>query len=101
MITVQAQNFANATTTLYAGSWWRLTNASLTGKSYTAATGTLDSSGITGTDPVISSAGAGSGTLTFGSGSGLLFTRAAPVAPFNAEIALAINVIDADDVSCH
>ncbi len=99
VITVQAQNVANATTTLYAGSWWRLTNASLTGKSYTAATGTLDTSGITGTDPVIASAGAGSGTLTFGSGSGLLFTRATPVAPFNAEIALAINVIDADGVA--
>ncbi len=48
---------------------------------------------------MIASAGAGSGTLTFGSGSGLLFTRATPVAPFNAEIALAINVIDADGVA--
>jgi MSHA biogenesis protein MshQ len=99
VITVQAQNVANATTTLYAGSWWRLTNASLTGKSYTAASGTLDASGAPGTDPVIADAGMGSGTLTFSSGTGFLFTRTTPVLPFNAETSLAINVIDADSVA--
>jgi MSHA biogenesis protein MshQ len=71
----------------------------LTGKSYTAATGTLDTSGITGTDPVIAAVGSGVGTLTFGSGTGLFFTRTTPVAPFDAEISLAINVIDADGVA--
>jgi MSHA biogenesis protein MshQ len=99
VITVQAQNFANATTTLYTGSWWRLTNASLTGKSYTAASGTFDASGAPGTDPVIADAGMGSGTLTFSSGTGFLFTRTTPVLPFNAETSLAINVIDADSVA--
>ncbi|MGH8753275.1 MAG: DUF6701 domain-containing protein, partial [Burkholderiales bacterium] len=101
VITVTAQDSANNTTNLYqtAGSWWRITNASLTGKAYAAATGTLNTSGITGTDPVIVSTGAGVGTLTFNSGTGPLFTRTtptAPASPFNADISLAINVIDAD-----
>ncbi len=99
VVTVQAQNFANGPATLYAGSWWRITSGSLTGKAYTAASGALDTSGITGTDPAINDAGAGSGTLTFGSGSGLFFTRTTPVVPFDAELSLAINVIDADGVA--
>ena len=99
VITVTAQDFANSTATLYAGALWQITNASLTGKSYTAASGTLDPSGITGTDPVIAVAGSGMGTLTFDSGTGLLFTRATPVAPFDADISLALNVIDADGVA--
>jgi MSHA biogenesis protein MshQ len=101
VITVTAQDFANNTTTLYntIGSWWRITNASLTGKSYTAAAGTLDASGVPGIDPVIVSVGLGAGTLTFSSGTGLFFTRTTPVAPFDADISLAINVIDADGVT--
>ena len=99
VITVTAQNFANNATTLYTGSWWRITGTSLTGKSYAAATGSLTTTGLPGTDPVISATGSGQGTLTFGSGSGLLFTRGAPVAPFNADISLSINVIDADGVA--
>src|SRR5207342_728198 len=74
VITVTAQDFANNATTLYntLGSWWRITNASLTGKAYTAAVGGApDTSGLPGTDPVIVSSGSGVGTLTFGSGSGL------------------------------
>jgi hypothetical protein len=99
VITVTARNFAGGTSVNYAGALWQITSASLTGKSYTAATGTLDTSGITGTDPVIAAVGSGVGTLTFGSGTGLFFTRTTPVAPFDAEISLAINVIDADGVA--
>jgi MSHA biogenesis protein MshQ len=101
VITVTAQDASNNTTTLYTGSWWRITNADLTGKTYTALSGTLDTSGITGTDPAIAeSAGSpGTGTLTFNSGSGLFFTRTTPVTPFNAEISLSINVIDADGIA--
>jgi len=99
VITVTARNFAGGTTANYAGALWQITTASLTGKSYTWANGTLDTSGITGTDPVILSVGAGVGTLTFGSGTGLFFTRATPVAPFDADISLAINVIDLDLVA--
>ena len=99
VITLLAENASNNPTTLYAGSWWRITSSSLTGKSYTAASGALDTSGITGTDPVINDAGSGSGSLSFSSGTGLFFSRATPVAPFDAEISLAINVIDADGVA--
>jgi MSHA biogenesis protein MshQ len=64
--------------------------------------GTPDTSGLPGTDPVILSSGAGVGTLTFGSGTGLFFTRTtptAPASPYDADISLAINVIDADGVT--
>jgi MSHA biogenesis protein MshQ len=48
---------------------------------------------------VIAASGAGVGTLTFSSTGGIAFQRAAPVAPFAAEIALSIDVIDADGVA--
>jgi MSHA biogenesis protein MshQ len=99
VITVTARNFANSTTTRYTGAWWRLTNASLTGKAYTTASGTLDTSGAPGTDPVIGTPGSGTSTLTFGSGTGFFFPRTTPVAPFDAEVSLGINVIDADGIS--
>src|SRR4029077_14477207 len=101
VITVTAQNFTNGTTANYTGALWQITNASLTSKSYTAASGFLvDATGITGTDPVIADGGGGTGPLTFGSGTGVLLTRpTTPVAPFNAEVSLAINVIDADGVA--
>jgi MSHA biogenesis protein MshQ len=99
VITVTAQDAANNTTTFYAGSWWRITNASLAGESYSAATGALDASGIPGTDPVVAQSGAGVGTLTFDSGTGLFFSRAGVVAPFAANVSLSINVLDADGVA--
>ena len=98
-ITVQAQNAANGATTLYTGAWWRITSASLTGKTYAAASGTLVTSGVPGTDPVIADAGTGSGSLAFSSGTGLLFSRTTPLAPFDAEISLGISVVDADGVA--
>ncbi|MEO8465886.1 MAG: DUF6701 domain-containing protein [Gammaproteobacteria bacterium] len=99
VITVTAEDASNSPTTFYAGNWWRITNASTTGKTYAAVTGTLDASGITGTDPVIASSSLGAGTLTFGSGTGLLFARNMPADPFNANISLSINVIDADGIA--
>lgn len=38
-------------------------------------------------------------TLIFSSGAGLAFTRTTPVAPFDADLSLALNVIDADGVA--
>jgi hypothetical protein len=110
-IAVTAQNFANGTTTLYAGNWWRITNTSLAPGSqaarYTAATGTLDLNLLppASADPAIDSAnpGSGAGTLTFGgatlaTGLSLLRSTATPTAPFDADISLALNIIDADGV---
>jgi hypothetical protein len=100
VITVTAQSFDNVTTTNYTGALWQITNSSLTGKSYTTASGgSLDITGITASDPLIVDGGNGIGTLTFSSGTGLLFPRSTAVAPFNAEVSLAINVIDADGIT--
>jgi MSHA biogenesis protein MshQ len=100
VMTVTALNAAGATTRNYTGSFWKLTTASLTGKSYQAMTGTLNTGNLPATDPVIVDNGNGTGTLTFSSGSGgLNFVRGAPSAPFNAELALQINVIDTDAVA--
>lgn len=100
VITVTAQNALGGTTRNYTGSFWKLTNASLTGKAYTAQSGTLNTVALPATDPVIVDAGNGVGTLTFSTGpTGIAFDRGTPGAPFNAEIALAINVLDSDGVA--
>jgi uncharacterized repeat protein (TIGR01451 family) len=99
VLTVTARNAAGATTLNYTGVWWMLSNASLTGKSYQAETGTLDLGLLPNPDPVIVDGGNGSGTLTFGSGGGIAFNRAAPLDPFAAEIGLQINVIDGDGIA--
>ncbi len=105
VLTVTARNLTDGTTVNYKGTtpasqaFFKITNASLTGKTYTAASGTLDAGAVTAPDPAIAAAGNGTGTLTFNSGSGLKFTRTTPQTPFDAEIALTINVIDADGVA--
>lgn len=96
ILTVTARNRAGATTQNYRDDFWKITAATLTGKAYSALSGSIDTAGITGADPVIGANGDGTGTLTFGAGTGLRFVRTTPVVPFNAEIALAINVIDGD-----
>lgn len=110
VITVTAREAGGATTSRYTGSWWRLTNNTLTpappalqSARYTAMSGALDTSALPATtaDPAIVDSGNGSGTLTFSGGAtGFRFTRApgAPSAEFNAEIGLSLNVIDADSV---
>lgn len=99
VITVTAKNKQGATTANYAGAWWKISGATLTGKTYRTVTGTLDLSGLPATDPVISGLGGGMGLLSFGSGSGLRFVRGVPVAPFDAEIGLEINIFDADGIA--
>lgn len=98
VITVTGQDFSNNPTSLYTGAWFRVSNSSLTGRSYTAAPATLNTGGLPlpSTDPTINSA---LRTLTFSSGTGLLFDRTTPGAPFDAEISLAINVSDDDTVA--
>lgn len=104
IITVTARNFANAITTNYDGALWKITNTSVTGKAYSAATGTLVVTGLPATDPAIAPTGAGVRTLTFGAGTGISFSRLVPAPlpaprdPFDADISLSINVIDGDGV---
>jgi hypothetical protein len=106
----------NQTTTNYAGNYMKFTNASLAQTTYATQAGrytrfdvlgggstpTLDVSGLPATtaDPAIGTFTNGVGTLTFAGGSGLAFTRGTttPSALFNADIALALNVIDTDNV---
>lgn len=108
VITVRGRNQAGVTTQNYSGTFWKVTSGSLSAKAYAALSGTLSTAGITGTDPVIGYNGdgitvpqpaAGTGTLTFTSGTGLSFTRSTPVAPFDAEISLAITIADTESVA--
>ncbi|MBT8136492.1 MAG: hypothetical protein KJO54_05705 [Gammaproteobacteria bacterium] len=100
-VTVTAEAAGNTTTQNYTGAFWKLDNASLVNRTYTAATGTLDTSGLpaAASDPVIVDSGGGVGTLTFSSGAGLAFQRTAPAAPFDADIELNIDVLDSDSVA--
>ncbi|HSZ08826.1 MAG TPA: DUF6701 domain-containing protein [Steroidobacteraceae bacterium] len=103
VLTVTALTAAGMTAGNYTGAFLKLTNSTLTARTYspTPANPALDASGLpsTATDPVIADLGSGHATLTFSTGTGLLFTRGAAVAPFSARIALSINVIDSDGVA--
>jgi MSHA biogenesis protein MshQ len=100
VITATAQALGGATTRNYTGAFLKLTNSSLTARTYTPmpASPALDLSGLPAAtiDPTIADLGAGQATLTFSAGSGLLFSRTSAIAPFSANIALSINVIDSD-----
>ncbi|MDH3578013.1 MAG: hypothetical protein OEO71_09380 [Gammaproteobacteria bacterium] len=101
LITFTALAAGGSTTQNYTGSFFKVTNSSLQNRSYTAASGTLDLSGLPATtaDPVIADTAAGTGTLLFSSGTGISFLRAAVEAPFDADISLSIDVIDTDGVT--
>ncbi|MGO8831145.1 MAG: DUF6701 domain-containing protein [Steroidobacteraceae bacterium] len=103
VLTATALAAGGATTRNYTGPFLKLTNGSLTGRTYTPtpASPALNISGLpsTAVDPVIADLGTGQATLTFSAGSGLSFSRGSAIAPFNANIALSINVIDTDGVA--
>jgi hypothetical protein len=123
VITVTARNgtsngLTNVTTKNYAGAYMKITNASLTPATQagrysrfdalgSGATPALDTSALNQVngpitfDPTIGSFTNGVGALTFNSGGGLAFARSTttPAAPFSADIALALNVIDSDGVA--
>ena len=99
-ITVTALNKDGDVTENYTGDWWKIADATLTDKTYTAETGTLDLSSLPAGDPSISDLGGGTGLLTFSDGGGISFVRNdTPDAPFDAEISLSINVLDADGIA--
>jgi MSHA biogenesis protein MshQ len=101
VITATAVAVSGATTTNYSGSFFKLSNTTLTGRSYSSPAGALDVSGLpaTAVDPSIDNPSGGVATLTFSSGSGIAFVKGAPQAPFNAQVQLAINVLDGDGVA--
>lgn len=102
VLSVMARNALGGTTQNYTapGGWLKLDTADLSGKTYTAQTGTLDTGLIApGSDPVVANSGAGVATLTFSDGGGIRFARVDPLAPFDAEISLAINVQDDEGVA--
>jgi MSHA biogenesis protein MshQ len=103
VITAIAQALGGTTTLNYTGSLMRLTNGSLTGRTYTPSPSsnalTLTGLPATSVDPTIADLGTGSVTLTFSAGSGLSFTRTTATAPFSANISLSQNVIDLDSVA--
>lgn len=98
VITFTARALGGEVTENYTGGFFKLDNASLPDPSYTATPATLDTSGLppAGSDPTIVDLSGGDGTLTFSSGTGLLFTRGAEEPEFDADIRLSIDVIDND-----
>lgn len=98
VITFTATALAGEVTENYAGGFFKVDNASLPDPVYTSVPATLDTSGLppSGSDPVVAELGAGVGTLTFSSGSGLAFTRGAEEPAFDADIRLSQSVVDSD-----
>jgi MSHA biogenesis protein MshQ len=101
VITATAVSMSGGTTTNYRGAFFKLTNATLAGRTYSSPAAALDTTGLpsTAVDPVIANPSGGVATLTFGSGAGLEFVKGAPQAPFAAAIALSIDVQDSDGVA--
>ncbi|MDZ7767968.1 MAG: LamG domain-containing protein [Woeseiaceae bacterium] len=100
-ITTTARATDGSVTQNYAGAFFRIDNSTLQNRSYTSANGTLDTSGVPGSagDPAVADLGNGVAALTFDAGAGLVYDRSVPEMPFSADIALSIDVIDADGVT--
>lgn len=100
VITATAQAVGGATAQNYTGALMRLSNSSLTGRAYTPTPSspalTLTGLPAATSDPAIVDLSGGQASLTFNAGTGLFFTRGTAVAPFTANVALTINVIDLD-----
>ncbi len=96
---VTAVNAAGETTANYVDDWLRLSNATLSARTYRAAGLGVDATGLpdASLDPQIASNEDGSATLRFSTGTGLSLVRAAPIEPFDAELELSLEIRDADD----
>jgi MSHA biogenesis protein MshQ len=98
VLTAIAQSVQNTTTLNYRGDYRKLGTGTLpVPRSYTASQA-LDLSGLPlpNVDPVVVEVGPGVVELRFSGGTGLAFDRGTPVAPFNADVRLSIDVIDTD-----
>jgi MSHA biogenesis protein MshQ len=100
-ITATAQGAAGNTTVNYTGAFFKMATATLQNRVYASATGTLDTSGLppVSGDPAVVPAGPGIAAITFSAGAGLSFARSIMDAPFDADISLSIDVLDADGVA--
>jgi hypothetical protein len=99
--TVTARNAAGATTRNYTGNLFKIAAATVTGQTWSAASGTVAAVGTLAA-PSVSDSGNGIGSLAFdvgavASGGGLAFARTA-TAPFNASLTLAASVADSEGV---
>ena len=99
VVAITARALAGEIAENYDGAFFKLSDASLPDPIYTSTPATLDTSGLPAGDPAIAPTGAGTGTLTFGSGSGFFFARTTEQPVFDADIRLSIDVIDADGAS--
>jgi len=101
VLTLTARAVGGGTTLNYTGAFFKLTNGSLTSRTYAAGAVTLDTSGLpsTATDPAILDLTGGVATLTFNAGGGLAVDRSSPVPPFDIALTLSINVADTDGVA--
>ena len=100
-ITATAQAAGGTTTLNYTGNFFKMTTASLANRIYASSTGVLDTSGIpaAAVDPVVTETGPGIATLDFSGGAGLSYSRSVMEAPFDADISLSIDVLDADGIT--
>lgn len=102
-LTVTAVNRAGATTVNYAGDLWKITAATVTGQSWSAAAGSPEAVGSL-PPPLVTGVGAGMGQIEFAVGSpagggGLRFRRTTLTAPFHASLDLTATIRDSDGVA--
>jgi hypothetical protein len=100
VLTATAQSALNTTTLNYAGSYFKFATGALPARIY-SATEALNLAAVPGSaaDPAVSEIGPGIARLVFSAGGGLSFVKGAPTAPFDADIRLALDVIDSDGVA--
>ena len=101
VITTTARALGGTTTVNYSGAFFKLASTTLQNRQYQTSQGTLDVSGLppASADPTVIETAPGVATLTFDAGTGLRFDRGTPSEPFDAIIALSIDVLDADGVA--
>jgi MSHA biogenesis protein MshQ len=99
MLTVTALSATGSLTQNYRGGYFKLTQASLADRAYAVGGGAPPLLGIPPAPSDLTIIpGEGVATLAFNAGAGLSFARSALAAPFDAQISLWIDVIDADNV---
>ncbi|MDY6943100.1 MAG: DUF6701 domain-containing protein [Pseudomonadota bacterium] len=96
--TVTAVNAFGAITANYTGSLNKISDATVTNRSYTESTLAVDEADLPANDPVVTDNGDGSTALAFADGGGLALIRTVPLVPFDAELSLSADVADGDGV---